>query len=37
LEKCTGTRISIDNEKSYLAAIKISENSKNLFNRAFWH
>ena len=35
LEKCTGTRISIDNEKSYLAAIGISQNGKNLFNRAF--
>jgi NDP-sugar pyrophosphorylase family protein len=35
LEKCTGTRISIDNEKSYLEAIEISQNSKKLFNRTF--
>ena len=35
LEKCTDDRISIDNEKSYLAAIGISQNGKNLFNRAF--
>ena len=35
LEKCTDDRISIDNEKSYLAAIEISQNGKNLFNRAF--
>ena len=35
LEKCTGTRISIDNEKSYLTAIEISQNTKNLFNRSF--
>jgi len=35
LENCTGTRISIDNEKSYLAAIEISQNSENLFNRSF--
>ena len=35
LEKCTGTRISIDNEKSYLAAVEISKKSENLFNRTF--
>lgn len=35
LEKCTDTRISIDNKKSYLTAIEISQNSKNLFNRSF--
>ena len=35
LEKCTGTRISIDNEKSYFTAIEISQNTKNLFNRSF--
>ena len=35
LEKCTDDRISIDNEKSYLSAIGISQNGKNLFNRAF--
>ena len=35
LEKCTGTRISIDNEKSYLAAVEISNKSQNLFNRSF--
>jgi NDP-sugar pyrophosphorylase family protein len=32
LEKCTGTRISIDSEKSYLAAVEISKKSQNLFN-----
>lgn len=32
LEKCTGTRISIDNEKSYLNAVEISKKSQNLFN-----
>ncbi len=35
LEKCAGTRISIDNEKTYLAAIEISQSGENLFNRAF--
>jgi hypothetical protein len=32
LEKCTGTRISIDSEKSYLTAVEISKKSQNLFN-----
>jgi NDP-sugar pyrophosphorylase family protein len=31
LDKCTGARISIDNEKSYLSAIEISQISENLF------
>jgi NDP-sugar pyrophosphorylase family protein len=35
LEKCAGTRISIDNEKSYLAAVEISAKSQKLFNRTF--
>jgi hypothetical protein len=34
-EKCTGTRISIDSEESYLAAIEISQKSQKLFNRTF--
>jgi NDP-sugar pyrophosphorylase family protein len=32
LEKCTGTRISIDNEKSYLEAIEITKNNEDLFD-----
>jgi len=35
LEKCAGTRISIDNEKSYLAAVELSAKSQKLFNRTF--
>jgi len=35
LEKCTGTRISIDSEESYIAAIEISQKSQKLFNRTF--
>ena len=35
LEKCAGSRISIDNEKSYLAAVEISAKSQKLFNRTF--
>lgn len=35
LEKCTGTRISIDSEKSYFVAIEASKNSQKLFKRAF--
>ena len=35
LEKCAGTRISIDSEKSYLAAIEASKNSQKLFKRTF--
>jgi len=33
LEKCNGTRVSIDDEKSYLAAIEISQKSEKLFDR----
>lgn len=32
IEKCTRTRISIDNEESYLKAIKIAKNSETLLN-----
>lgn len=32
IEKCTGTRISIDNEESYLKAIEIAKNSGTLLN-----
>ena len=35
LEKCAETRISIDNENSYLAAIEVDKISQKLFNRAF--
>lgn len=34
LEKCTANRISIDNEKSYLDAIKINKSSPKLFDRS---
>ena len=37
LEKCTATRISIDNEKSYLEAIEINKSSPKLFNRSIGH
>jgi NDP-sugar pyrophosphorylase family protein len=35
LEKCMGTRLSIDNEKSYLEAVKLSNDSQKLFDRSF--
>jgi len=35
LEKCLGTRVSIDNEKSYLKALQICKESQKLFNRSF--
>jgi len=35
LEKCVGTRVSIDNEKSYLEAVKLSNDSQKLFDRSF--
>ena len=34
LEKCLGTRVSIDNEKSYLEAVQISKVSQKLFDRS---
>ncbi len=37
LEKCNGTRVSIDDEKSYLAAIEISKKSEKLFDRTLQH
>jgi len=34
LEKCLGTRVSIDNEKSYLKAVELSNDSQKLFDRS---
>jgi NDP-sugar pyrophosphorylase family protein len=34
LEKCLGTRVSIDNEKSYLEAVQLSNESQKLFDRS---
>lgn len=34
LEKCLRTRVSIDNEKSYLEAVQISKESQKLFDRS---
>ena len=34
LEKCLGTRVSIDNEKSYLEALEINKESQKLFDRS---
>jgi NDP-sugar pyrophosphorylase family protein len=35
LEKCLGTRVSIDNEESYLEAVQICKESQKLFDRSF--
>jgi NDP-sugar pyrophosphorylase family protein len=35
LERCLGSRVSIDNEKSYLEAIRLSNDSQKLFDRTF--
>jgi len=34
LEKCLGTRVSIDSEKSYLEAVQLSNESQKLFDRS---
>jgi NDP-sugar pyrophosphorylase family protein len=34
LEKCLGARVSIDNEKSYLEAVQLSNESQKLFDRS---
>jgi NDP-sugar pyrophosphorylase family protein len=37
LEKCTSDRISIDDEKSYLEAIKLNKSNPRLFDRSISH
>jgi len=34
LEKCTAERISVDNEKSYIEAVKLNESTAKLFDRS---
>jgi len=34
LEKCLGARVSVDNEKSYLEAVQLSNESQKLFDRS---
>jgi len=37
LEKCTAERISVDDEKSYLEAIRLNESTAKLFDRSIRH